>query len=452
MHTEMVYQNPHAEGKLRYGLDVLCNVDDEVIYSNILTNARKVKQWVKWEEPHDKVLMICGSGPSIGADIDTIRQMQGEGVEVWALNNCANYLAKMGVPVDAQVIMDAQEHNLKAIGPAKKHLFASQCHPALFDAVPDAILWHSTHGNERPDEQEGFPEHDDEYSLIGSAVSVGNTAMVLAFAMGYRTIHLFGYDSSNEGVSHVIHQPWNDGEPMTIVEFNGKKYIASLTMSLQADAFPSRAYVLEREGCSITVHGYGLLPDRWNTKLTEEQKYDLMWKRGDYGLESPGEKVAAKFIEVVKPKASARIADFGCGSGKASLALDKLGEFNITCVDFVEHSRDEEARKFKFVKANLSSQSVPIYVNHGFCADVMEHIPPELVTQTIKNVMGSCHDCFFQISTIPDDFGGAIGQPLHLTVKPHSWWKEQFLSLGFAVLWEEEQEIAALFHISSTGD
>jgi len=36
---------------------------------------------------------------------------------------------------------------------------------------------------------------------------------------------------------------------------------------------------------------------------------------------------------------------------------------------------------------------------------------------------------------------------LHLTVKPHSWWKEKFISLGYAVRWEEDQISAALFHI-----
>jgi len=445
--TEMVYQHECASMPLRYGLDVTCNTDDDVILSNVLINARKVKRWAKSLPPNDKTLLICGSGPSIADDVELIRDLYGSGAHVWGLNNCANYLGTLGIAPDAQVIMDAQEHNLKAIAPAKSHLFASQCHPAMFDAVPDAILWHSTHGETKVDEQAGFPSHDDEYCLIGSAVSVGNTALVLAYSLGYRNIHLFGYDSSNKGVSHVIHQEWNDGEPMTIVEFRGKKYECSLTMRLQADAFGSRASVLIREGCKVTVHGYGLLPDRWNADLTEQEKYELMWSRGDYGLISPGEQVAERFISVVAPKQGARIADFGCGSGKGSLAIDRLGKFDITCIDFTENSRDDEAQKFQFIKADLSGGHIPVYVNHGFCTDVLEHIPTDKVDATIIHIMEACHDCFFQISTIPDDFGGAIGRPLHLTVKPHSWWKEKFISLGYAVRWEEDQISAALFHI-----
>jgi hypothetical protein len=38
-----------------------------------------------------------------------------------------------------------------------------------------------------------------------------------------------------------------------------------------------------------------------------------------------------------------------------------------------------------------------------------------------------------------------IGTPLHLTVQPHGWWAELFLSLGYVVAWQEERDIASLF-------
>lgn len=455
MHTEMVYQNPQASSPLRYGLDVVCNVDDETILRNCLANAKKVKRWVQSQPAHNRTLLICGSGPSIRDDVETIRKMQEDGAEVWALNNCANFLASLDILPDAQVIMDAQPVTVNAIGPAKEHYFASQCDPSLFDTVKDAILWHSTHGDTRIDEQEGFPDHDDAYCLIGSAVSVGNTALVLAYALGYRKMHLFGYDSSIKGESsHAIRQWWNDGEPMTIREFRGKKYVCSLTMSLQADAFSSRAAILEREGCDITVHGYGFLPDRWNAEWTEQEKYNEVWRFKEYGDESPGARAAAKFIEVVKPDKWRFFADFGCGSGRGALEIIRLLDIEpcqMALVDFADGSRIDEAKSLRFIHANLS-ESIPIRADYGYCCDVMEHIPPELVEKTIRNIMGACSGCFFQICTVQDDFCGLIGTPLHLTVKPHSWWRELFVSLGYAVRWEEEGEITASFYIASTGD
>jgi hypothetical protein len=54
---------------------------------------------------------------------------------------------------------------------------------------------------------------------------------------------------------------------------------------------------------------------------------------------------------------------------------------------------------------------------------------------------------FFQISTVNDEFGDAIGAELHLTVKSHEWWKELFISLGFDVEFDLDLEIASLFYV-----
>lgn len=441
MHSEVVVKHPRATDVLRFGLDVLCNTDDEVILSNVLENARKVKRWAKSLPPHGRTLLICGSGPSIRKDTDLIREMSAT-CDVWALNNCANYLNSLGMIPDAQVIMDAQEVNLQAIGAAREYLFASQCHPKMFDAV-DATLWHATLGDIKVDEQPGFPEHDDAYCLIGSAVSVGNTAMILAFALGYRDIHLFGYDSSNEGVSHVIPQQWNAGEPMTMREFRGKHYECSLTMALQADAFTERASVLVREGCKLTVHGYGYLPDRWNAALSEQDKYAMMWAIDGYRETSPGEEVADLFIEMFKP--SGRVIDFGCGTGRAGVKLAKAG-CDVLLSDFTVNSRDKEAQSLPFIQHDLT-QPFPESAQWGYCTDVMEHIPTADVDAVIRNIMGACQKCFFQISTVPDVMGAHIGQVLHLTVQPLIWWVEKFRSLGYAINWQREDQTSVLFLI-----
>lgn len=78
----------------------------------------------------------------------------------------------------------------------------------------------------------------------------------------------------------------------------------------------------------------------------------------------------------------------------------------------------------------------------------MEHIAPEDVDSVLHNVLSACKDCFFQISTVPDMMGAEIGEQLHLTVEPHAWWKEQLSKHG-EVLWEQEEDIASLFHVRS---
>lgn len=444
MLEEMVYQNPHASGKLHYSLIVECNTPDDVILSNVIKNSKKVQNWLKTLPENGRTLLICGSGPSIMGDISIIKKMQEEGADIWALNNCANFLGEIGVTPDAQVIMDARPETINAIGPAKRHLFASQVDPSLFEKVSTAELWHSTHGNVMVDEQDEFPQHEDEYCLIGSSVSVGNTAMILAYSQGYRNIHLFGYDSSNAGASHVIRQHWNDGEPMTIVDFMGKSYVSSLTMKAQADAFHDRAVALEREGCSITVHGYGLLPDRWRASkepLQENEKYQRMWEYDSYRAVSPGEDCVGTFLEVCKP--DGLVIDFGCGTGRAGLRIQEYG-CHVVLLDFTENSRDKEAMQLPFWKQDLTKPIIH-KAKYGYCTDVMEHIRPDDVDAVINNIMFSAKTTFFQISTVPDTMGALIGQQLHLTVKPHQWWKEKFEALGYSISFDRDDEISSIF-------
>ena len=60
--------------------------------------------------------------------------------------------------------------------------------------------------------------------------------------------------------------------------------------------------------------------------------------------------------------------------------------------------------------------------DYGFCCDVMEHIPTEYTMLVIDRIMSSCRTAWFQIALVPDQFGVTIGQTLHLSVQPFTWW------------------------------
>ena len=438
MQTEWVIQNPQAKNPLRIPLTVDCNTSKETILANVLENSRNVKKWVKTLPAHDRVAVIVGGGPSLA---DTLSEIVTVGGDIFALNGAAKYLNNHGIEADYQVIMDARPETVGLIGPAKNYLFASQVDPECF-RQKDATLWHSTYGSVLPDEQDGFPVHHDEYALIGASISVGNTALVLLYALGYRTIHVFGMDSSHaEGNSHAYPQPMNDGDPCTIVEYNGKRFVCSVTMSLQAKNFILRA--CELGDVSIKVHGYGLLPEMFNHPLSEEEKYRQMWKRDEYRAFSPGEETVPKFLKLVDVRGRSLI-DFGCGTGRAGAALAKAGAF-VVLVDFTDNSRDETSLPFE--KHDLT-QPLKRVADYGYCTDVMEHIPTEDVSLVINNIMRSAVTVFFQISTVPDSMGELIGQPLHLTVKPHEWWRDAFRR--YHVEWEESQSHCSAFLVSRT--
>jgi 2-polyprenyl-3-methyl-5-hydroxy-6-metoxy-1,4-benzoquinol methylase len=264
--------------------------------------------------------------------------------------------------------------------------------------------------------------------------------------MGYRNLHIFGMDSSHkDGKSHAKHQSINDGDPCAVVRYNGKEYLCSITMKLQAERFQETSKALMDAGAKITVHGEGLLPEMWRNPqdMSEEDKYTLMWSQPEYRHSSPGDRVVGSFLEMFKP--NGKVIDFGCGSGKAGVKIDAYG-CDVLLLDFAENSRDENARHLPFAKQDLT-KPIPYIAKYGFCTDVMEHIPTDDVETVINNIMDAAENVFFQISTVSDCMGVIIGQELHLTVRPHSWWKELFIKNGYVVQWEEEQNIAALFFV-----
>lgn len=443
---QISHWNPNATKPLILPVHLICNTPDEEIYGNIRKNSSLQKQWLKVEPEHKGIAILCGSGPSLGDYLDEIREKQKLGGKVFSMNGSSKFLYDNDIYPDYQVIIDAREQTADLIGPAREHLFASQVHPKCFYQVPDAVLWHLQVGNIENE----FPEYEDEYCLIGGAASVGNTVTCLAYAMGYRNLQIYGYDSSHRnGNGHAFHQKMNDGDPCCSVTFNDKEFICSLTMKLQAEKFQDTSEALKTSGCHIEVHGDGLLPEMFRHPklvISEYEKYKKLWETDVYREVSPGELCAEKFVAVVQPIGGYRIVDYGCGTGRGSLKLRELTECEIVQVDFTKNCRDENARDFIFITADLT-EKIPVLGDYGFCTDVMEHIPPEKVDAVILNIMESSPEVFFQISTVPDIMGSIIGQTLHLTVRPHEWWRKKFEDLGFSVKWEEKTDIASLFFI-----
>jgi hypothetical protein len=438
---QVKHWNPGATAPLILPVHVICNTSDEDLHRNIRANSARRRQlwhrWVKSEEPHNSVAVLVGSGPSLADSLDEIRQLRdGPGHHViFAMNGAAEFLHDRGITPDYQVMIDPREETKQLVSQdARHHLIASQCHPAVFDLLPDAKLYHLQIEGIDDD----LPEYPLPFALVGGAASVGNTSTVLAYVLGFRTLHLYGYDSSHrDAQSHAFHQKMNDGEPNCIVAWNGREYRTSLTMKLQAEKAQDTLRLLEGAGVKIHVHGSGLLPDMWNTppeNLPEREKYIRMWAIPGYRRLAPGEDAAGEFLEIVKP--DGRVIDFGSGTGRGALALSKAG-VDVWMVDFASNCRDNEALHLPFVEHDLT-EPLALRAPYGYCTDVMEHIPPAQVETVIRNIMESAGTVFFQIATVPDNFGAVINQRLHLTVEPHEWWRETFTRLGYVVTFDRD--------------
>jgi SAM-dependent methyltransferase len=432
-------------------IETCVNTSDEELFRNIYLNSRKPVKWVKTLPAHDGQAVLVGGGPSLVDWIDEIRWRQSIGQTVFALNNTVTVLAANDIDIDHQVILDARESNVAFLGYAKHYYLASQCHPLLFDRVKNVTLWHQHY----PDDMEQFdskiPEYNDDYALIGGGTTVGLSTMALVYTLGFRKLHLYAYDSSYRG--NALHSYPQDDPQRVVCDVTaaGKIFKSTLSMAQQAELFPKLSDMLIDAGCVITLRGDGLLQhiskmSAVKSDVSEKEKYEEMWKHDVYRDFSPGEQCIGTFIEVARPSPGSTVIDFGCGTGRASAILDNYG-LNVTAVDFASNCLD--VKSLNFVQADLS-ESIPVTAEYGYCTDVMEHIPPDKVDQTIRNIMRASGRVFFQISLVPDNCGTLIGHQLHLSVHTYEWWLAKFKELGFSVTWSDDQNHQALYYVSTT--
>jgi hypothetical protein len=242
---------------------VLSNSPKEQIYANVKVNSHRGIPWVVEVPPHEGHAVLVGGGPSAADDIDEIWHRYYQHQTIFALNGAAGWLKNEGILADYQVVLDARPENRRFVAShdAGCFLLASQCDPSVFEAVEgqNVMLFHHA--------GVGVEEHiegDRRPLLIGGECTVGLVALALVYAMGYRSLHLYGYDSSDrDGRGHAYWQD-EDGKPegdRREVWVGRKKFICGPGMYAQAIAFPRFAQMLAEHDTMITVHGSGLLPE-----------------------------------------------------------------------------------------------------------------------------------------------------------------------------------------------
>lgn len=158
--------------------------------------------------------------------------------------------------------------------------------------------------------------------------------------------------------------------------------------------------------------------------LKEKAKYERMWAVDGYRKYSPGVKSLPPMLSLMKTGAS--VADFGCGTGRASQMLRSHG-FMVTGIDLADNCLDPDV-DIDFRKACLWDLPDDMLFDFGYCTDVMEHIPPRKVHATLKCLANATrYGCFFQIATYKDRFGDQIGERLHLSIESADVWYSALL-------------------------
>lgn len=165
-------------------------------------------------------------------------------------------------------------------------------------------------------------------------------------------------------------------------------------------------------------------PSLMHDTNSEREKYVATWRHKEYAVRSPGLRHLPGALEWMKPEAGASITDWGSGSGQAADAMIELG-FAVRMVDIAANAY--RGKNGPVIEACLWElpEDMPA-TDYGFCADVMEHLPPEYVDAALSGIAKRTRKaCYFQIALFDDHW---YGRNLHLSVFPPDWWKERILA------------------------
>ena len=248
------------------------NVSSDFAYDNIRANVLRDLEWFSGFPDQKKTCVLVCGGPSLKRSAKAIKLRQSMGASIVTVNNALRFLLDNGITPDSHVMLDAREENVSFIENAPKpvrYFLASQVHPSVFDALSGhkVVLWHSgMHDGTELMEivQPWFDEGPNQKPVVfvPGGGTVGLRAMNLAWLSGYKTIHIYGMDSSYEDDDHHAYpQALNDGADTATVALGDKTYRAARWMIRQAREFQENYRFLESEGVKVVVHGSGLIPD-----------------------------------------------------------------------------------------------------------------------------------------------------------------------------------------------
>lgn len=146
---------------------------------------------------------------------------------------------------------------------------------------------------------------------------------------------------------------------------------------------------------------------------SEREKYVRVWGLAEYREQSPALRNLADILLNLAPARGARIIDLGCGTAEVAAVLRRRG-YDVEGVDIAFNACTNEV---PVDVSPLHSWDPDRPFEHGYCVDVMEHLPAELRAATLRNIARHVtRSVYFRIATFPDEFGTQVlGVPLHLS-------------------------------------
>jgi hypothetical protein len=191
--------------------------------------------WLSTVSAHEQSALIIGNGESLRQSIDDIRNQEKQMV-LFATGGASLLLEQNQIRFDAHILMQCDDPKYTS-NLSVQYYCACTCSFNVFSkARYNIVLWN-------PDD------------LSSNASTTGLAAIRIAFTLGYRKLHLIGFDGC-----YLSGQRRRDEERITEIIIDEQIFCVTPWMITQAREFVLLADEMVRKGCTITVHGDGLIP------------------------------------------------------------------------------------------------------------------------------------------------------------------------------------------------
>lgn len=204
--------------------------------------------------------VIVGGGPSIEAQIDTIRRLQAAGCLVLSIERMYPWCQSHGITPDYVIAQDASDDVIEAftvLAPGSTYLLSTQCQPAVFEILRGESVYFF-HTVQRGIPQEALTGPTNIGVQVNSGGSVVLCSLSLAMLLGLADVHLFGFDCHTTaggyatGIAGV-------GEQTDTIQVRVEDRIFTTTPAYLA--FAQQFFLLkdqgERDGLLASIKVYG---------------------------------------------------------------------------------------------------------------------------------------------------------------------------------------------------
>lgn len=161
----------------------------------------------------------------------------------------------------------------------------------------------------------------------------------------------------------------------------------------------------------------------------ERRKYKFLWSNENY--RSGRSSLFADIVfNIVKQKKGAdfnnySIIDIGCGDCNTMNLLLSHGMKNISGLDIVTDQIDNNWKRLQCI-FEYPVWDMPNFLrNFDFTisTDVLEHIPPEMVDESIREIIRITNDTAIHAICTDEDH---LHKDVHLSIHSIEWWKDKF--------------------------